>query len=48
MSHKIAQLPLDFAAERSVCGGVQTEDVMDATIADPAIKAYLKEIHAPR
>src|SRR3954469_21049697 len=46
MSHKIARLPLDFTARRSVCGGVNYgEKPMDAAIAETAIKVYLKEIH---
>lgn len=47
LSHKIAQLPLDFAAEWSVCGACkwQGEVTMDAAIAETAIKVYLKEIH---
>jgi hypothetical protein len=46
MSHKIAQLLLDFPAEQSVCGGVYPwRNPMDAAVAEPAIKAYLKEIH---
>jgi hypothetical protein len=45
MSHKIAQFPLDFATEQSVCGGVTRENRMDAQVAEIAIKAYLKEIH---
>src|SRR4051812_8697581 len=43
MSQKIAQLPLDFAAQESVCAGVGKGRTMDVSVAKTAIKLHFRE-----
>jgi hypothetical protein len=44
ISHKIAQLSLDFPRIASMCGGAQGSCAMDANTVEIAIKAYLAEM----
>ena len=44
MSHKIAQLLLDFAGIASMCGGAQKGCAVDAHTVEITLKAYLSEI----